>query len=30
MGKKFWLWKNFVEYVMLDYGKNFVVLILDM
>ena len=30
MGKKFWLWKKFVEYVMLDYGKNFVVLILDM
>ena len=21
MGMKFWLWKNFVGYVMLDHGK---------
>ena len=23
MGMKFWLWKNFVGYVMLDHGKKF-------
>ena len=30
MGMKFWLWRNFVGYVMFDHGKYFVAMILDM